>query len=123
MSKNNSKLKEHINDFYTINNFRNEFKSILENNNYINKENKKYNRIKYNNKYQIKNNYENNYYEENNQLINFEINNIKSENDELKFCLNSIIKILDKKFNKYLKISNINESKIKNIKKEIIKKN
>ena len=116
MSKNKSNLKDSINDYYTIDNFRNEIKSILQSNNYLNKDNKKFKKIKYNN-----NIYDSN--EENNKMINLEIKDIKSENDELKYCLNSIIKILDKKYFKYLKISNINEGKIKNIEKEIINTN
>ena len=126
--------KDTPDDYYTINNFRNELKLIFSSNNYLKKENNKFSKIKYNNnQYKLSllrknnSNLNNNEYNDKNdedkEIIQLESNNKKMENEELKFCLNSIIKIFDKKLYKYSKISNINEEKIKNIKKEIINSN
>ena len=126
--------KDTPDDYYTINNFRNELKLIFSSNNYLKKENNKFSKIKYNNnQYKLSllrknnSNLNNNEYntknDEDKEIIQLESNNKKMENEELKFCLNSIIKIFDKKLYKYSKISNINEEKIKNIKKEITNSN
>ena len=109
--------KDTPDDYYTINNFRNELKLIFSSNNYLKKENNKFSKIKYNNnQYKLSflrknnSNLNNNEYntknDEDKEIIQLESNNKKMENEELKFCLNSIIKIFDKKLYKYSKISN-----------------
>ena len=84
-------LKESEKEYYTINNFRNELKSLDENKNYLNNENTKFSKIKSNN---IKNNKYNSLRKNTNFETKNEIINMKSENEELKFCLNSIIKFM-----------------------------
>ena len=112
---------ESPNNCYTINNFLNELKSVKSVENSFNEGQNKSNNINQANSFLRKNYYDlkNQYNDDNSdESLKFKIVNIKSENDELKFCLNSIIKIIDKKFLKYSKIANINEQNIKNIKKE-----
>ena len=113
--------KESPNNCYTINNFLNELKSVISVENSFYEGQNKSNNINQANSFLRKNNYDlkNQYNDDNSdESLKYKIANIKSENDELKFCLNSIIKIIDKKFLKYSKIANINEQNIKNIKKE-----
>jgi hypothetical protein len=106
-------LKESEKEYYTINNFRNELKSLDENKNYLNNENTKFSKIKSSN---IKNNKYNslrkntNFETINEEILKNEIINMKTENEELKFCLNSIIKLLNKKLFKILSNNNINIS-------------
>ena len=126
-------FKEIPTEYYTINNFKTELKSIMQINNSQNNEDKKINKVKYNtntlsnsNKHnfsQLRKNYSNINSDIEGEITNFEINNIKSENEELKFCLNSIIKFIDKKIMRYSKISSNNEQKILHMKKEINNQN
>ena len=110
-------LKESEKEYYTINNFRNELKSLDENKNSLNNENTKFSKIKSSN---IKNNKYNslrkntNFETINEEILKNEIINMKTENEELKFCLNSIIKLLNKKLFKILSNNNINNEKNKN---------
>ena len=125
-------------DYYTINNFRSDMQSLLDIKNDLNNVNRKSFKMKYNNinnnnninfisfaknNDNMKNDIEYNLNENDDEIIKIEIKNLKSENDELKFCLNNIINLLDKKFLKISEISNINKEKINNIKKEILNKN
>ena len=126
-------FKEIPTEYYTINNFKTELKSIMQINNSQNNEDKKINKVKYNtntlsnnNKHnfsQLRKNFSNINSDIEGEITNFEINNIKSENEELKFCLNSIIKFIDKKIMRYSKISSNNEQKILHMKKEINNQN
>ena len=113
--------KESPNNCYTINNFLNELKSVISSVEHsINEGQNKSSNINQANSFLRKNYYDlkNQYNDDNSdESLKYKIANIKSENDELKFCLNSIIKTIDKKFLKYYKINNINEQNIKNIKK------
>ena len=113
--------KESPNNCYTINNFLNELKSVISVEQSFNEGQTKSNNINQNISFLRKKNYDlkNQSNDDNSdESLKFKISNIKSENDELKFCLNSIIKVIDKKFLKYSKIANTNEQNIKNIKKE-----
>ena len=115
----NPNIKEFEKDCYTINNFRGELNALIENRNNLSGENKKFSKMKNmnikNNKMNPSNMRKNANFDINDEdIIKNEITNMKSENDELRFCLNSIIKLLSKKIFKISNNYNMNDAKTKN---------